>query len=145
VSCIAQIHHTAPSLRLFVRNSLTVHPRSFSLNAVLAASSFFCPAQRFFFLPVVLSPAATSAPSLRPSHLKRFPANMPEDPVVSHSVCPHSCQGGWCFYITGSSSIHCFLFHFGGGRTLHKVQSLSCHNLPEDPAICFAIFLPTIS
>jgi hypothetical protein len=28
-------------LRLFVPNSLTVHPRSFSLKAVLAASSFF--------------------------------------------------------------------------------------------------------
>jgi hypothetical protein len=38
VPCIAQIRHTAPSLRLFVSNSLTVHPRSFSSKVVLAAS-----------------------------------------------------------------------------------------------------------
>jgi hypothetical protein len=33
---------------MFVPNSLTVHPHSFSLNAVLAASSF-CPARRIYF------------------------------------------------------------------------------------------------
>jgi hypothetical protein len=35
--------HTAPFLRLFVPIILTVHPRSFSLKALLAACSF-CPA-----------------------------------------------------------------------------------------------------
>jgi hypothetical protein len=53
--------------------------------------------------------------------------------------------GGWCFYVTGSSSPCSFFFRFGGGRPLHSVQSLSCRMLTEDPTICFAIFLPTIS
>jgi hypothetical protein len=39
--CIARIRHTAPFLMLSVPNSVTVHPRSFSLKAVLAASFFF--------------------------------------------------------------------------------------------------------
>jgi hypothetical protein len=72
--------HTAPFLRLFILNSLTVHPRSSSLKAVLAAS--FClvtPCSDY-------SPAVTSAPFLRPARLELFPVNLPEDPVVSHSL-----------------------------------------------------------
>jgi hypothetical protein len=52
-ACIAQIRHTAPFLRLFVPNSLTVHPRSFFLKAVLAAS--FCPATYSNYSPAVTS------------------------------------------------------------------------------------------
>jgi hypothetical protein len=35
-----------------------------------------------------------------------------------------SSDGGGCFYITSSSSMCSFFFCFGGGRPLHKVQSL---------------------
>jgi hypothetical protein len=81
VSTIARIRPTAPFLRLFVPNSLTVHPRSFSLKALLAASSFcpITPGSNY-------SPAVTSSPFLSPAHLERFPVNLPEDPVVSHSL-----------------------------------------------------------
>jgi hypothetical protein len=41
VPCITQIRHTAPFLRLFVLNRLTVHPGSFSLKTAAAS---FCPA-----------------------------------------------------------------------------------------------------
>jgi hypothetical protein len=39
-----------------------------------------------FFLPIFRSPTATSAPFLRSAHLEWFPVNLPEDPVVSHSL-----------------------------------------------------------
>jgi hypothetical protein len=38
------------------------------------------------FLPVFRSPTATSAPFLRPARLERFAVELPEDPVVSHSL-----------------------------------------------------------
>jgi hypothetical protein len=98
--------HTAPFLRLFVPNSLTVHLCSFSSKAVLAVS------------PVVLatpcsdySPAVTSsAPFLglfvsSNSMVQRLITFI----LHIHSVHIHSRSGGWCFYVTGSSSV---LFHF---------------------------------
>jgi hypothetical protein len=61
-ACIVRIHHTASFLRLFVPNSLTVHPRSFSLNAVLAVSSVV--SAIVSLLPVSRSQNVTSSPFL---------------------------------------------------------------------------------
>jgi hypothetical protein len=133
--------HTAPFLRLFVLNSLTVHSCSFSLKAVLAASSF-CPATCSDYSPAVTS----SAPFLG--------LFVPNNSMVQHRITftlhihaspIHSLWGGQCFCVTGSSNTCRFsFFRFGGGPPLHSVQSLSGHRLSEDPTVRFAISSPVI-
>jgi hypothetical protein len=61
----------------------------------------------------------------------------PKFSSLSLSISLSLVVGGWCFYITGSSSVCSFSFHFGGGRPLHKVHFLSFSNLLD---ISFARF-----
>jgi hypothetical protein len=75
---MAQICHTAPSLRLFVPNSLTVNHRSFSSEGYACNVLFFSSSGDY-------SPIATTAPSLRTARPERFTAKVLVDPVVSQS------------------------------------------------------------
>jgi hypothetical protein len=106
---IARLRHTAPFLRLFVPNSLTVHHRSISLKAVLAASPF-CPATSCSNY----SPAVTSSTSF----LGLF---VPNNSMVQHRITFtlhfHSLWGGRCFCVTGSSNMGRFSFFVLVGDT----------------------------
>jgi hypothetical protein len=123
-SYIAQLHQTAPFLRLFVPNSLTVHPRS--------------------FLPVVDSQAATSAPFLRPARLERFPFELLEDPFVSFTRLSHPSHS----FSLGRPVLLCyrflyhalfFFFRFGGGLSFHKLHCLLLCNRTGEVLLFFAI------
>jgi hypothetical protein len=66
-----------------------------------------------FFLSAV--PTTTTAPSSRTLVLSG---------TLIQSSLSLSVVGGRCFYNTSSRSTRRFFFRFGGGRPLHKVQSL---------------------
>jgi hypothetical protein len=123
-------HHTAPSLRLFVPNSLKVYHCSFSSEGCACNVFFF---QRFLLLGffrvavITLQPLTLLAPYARSSQV--VPDKSPVNSLSS--------GGGRCFYITGSSSMCSFSFRFGGGRRLHKVQSLILFILLEIPSARF--------
>jgi hypothetical protein len=93
------------------------------------------------------SPIAISAPALRPARPERFICRLPSFSFSSFSLSltlshshSHSCWGDRCFYITGSSSVPCSFFRFGGGRPLHRVHFLIFRNQLKVPTTCFAIF-----
>jgi hypothetical protein len=120
VPSIARICHTAPFLRLFIPNSLTVHPRSFSLKAVLAASSF-CPA----------TPCSNYSPAVTSSapFLGLF---VPNNSIVQHHISLilhihpspiHSLWGGQCFCVTGSSNMGRFSFFVLEGADTSTVSN----------------------
>jgi hypothetical protein len=134
--------HTAPFLRPFIPNSLTVHPHSFSLKAVLAASSF-CPATSCSDY----SPAITSSAPF----LGLF---VPNNSMVQRcitftlhfqSLLIHSGEAGVSTLPVTPPLLVVSFSVLERGQPLHSVQSLSCRMLTKDPAICFANFLPIIS
>jgi hypothetical protein len=113
--------HTDPSLRLLVPNSLTVHPRSFSLKAVLAAPSF-CPATPCS----EYSQAVTSSAPF----LGLFVSNnsMVQRCITFtlhlHSLLIHPGEAGVSTLPVTPPLLEVSFFRFGGGRPLRKVQFL---------------------
>jgi hypothetical protein len=125
-------YHTAPFLRLFVPNSLTVHHRRFLPRLYL---------QRLFlwlgvsFLPVVRFPTATFTPSLRPARPERLTTRVLEDLDVPPrfkvlTLPPPSPLGtnnswsGRCSPISGSSYANIASISASEGLPLHNVHFL---------------------
>jgi hypothetical protein len=118
--------HTAPSLRLFVPNSLTMHRRSLSSEGCVV-TSLSCRCSGF---RVVHFPTATSAPSLRPARPEQLRVGIPVSSCSHHHsevsssfllILSHSLHGE-----PGASTLPAPasgpFFRFGGGRPLHKFQ-----------------------
>jgi hypothetical protein len=61
-----------------------------------------------------------------------------------HSLLIHSGEAG-VSKLPVTPPLLLVSFHFGGGRALHKFQSLFCRRPTKDPTILFAIFSQTVS
>jgi hypothetical protein len=102
--CLAMLCHpryTAPSLRLFVPNSLTLHFfRGLCLQQLWPVSSFFL---WLGFFRDDHSITTTSAPSSRPDRPERLADKLSFSPIY----CNHPKHSSLIFHSTQSSSVFC--------------------------------------
>jgi hypothetical protein len=118
--------HTAPSLRLFVPNNLTVYHGSLSSEGCACNVFFF-----FLFLGLVFPLVVYFSPRVALSlsnhcHRSLLTCTRPKwHPIKSCLLLLSVAVGSVLLHSRFVLSVQLFFFfRFGGGRPLHKVQSL---------------------
>jgi hypothetical protein len=127
----------APSLRLFVSNSLTVYQRSFSSEGsardILCLGNFSFRGANHYYSSLLMC----ARPEWHPDTVRSIPSAL----LFFFLYLSLSIVGGHFFYITGSRSTRRFFLRFGGGRPLRNVQ----HFILRIATVDLAIRLPISS
>jgi hypothetical protein len=143
------IHHIAPSLRLFVPESLQVYRHFFFSEGCV------CEVCDLSHLPSLwltshgdYSPTASAAPSLRLLILRgsliKCQSRCTTIILLFSNSAGKISESGLCSYIFSSYSVCSLFFWFIGGWLLHNVLTLIFHGLMEVPSICFMTFSSTV-